>query len=273
MPQPSALAGLVELGLSEYEAKAYLALLAESPATAYEAAKRAGIPSSKIYEVLERMALRGLVMRRDEGERRLYVPAPSREFLDRQRARLGETLDRLAEELPRLGDTADAGLLWNVSDRAALIGQALAIISRSAAELLVSGESEELEELSRALFQARDRGAKIAIVHFGEQRAPLPGVVHEHPIKDTLQAEKGGRGFALVSDSREALIGTIAMNGAVEGAYSGNKGFVVLAEDYVKHDIYVMKIVKRYDAELIRRFGPGYRKLREVFADEEEGRG
>lgn len=269
MAQPSAIAGLVELGLSEYEAKAYLALLAESPATAYETAKRAGIPSSKIYEVLERMGVRGLVMRRDEGERRLYLPESSGEFLDRQKARLGETLDRLSGELSKLGDRADASVLWNVSDRAALIEKALAIVSRAARELLVSGESEELEALSRSLFQASERGARVAIVHFGEPRCALPGIVYEHPIKDTLQAEKGGRGFALVADSREALIGTIAADGPAEGAYSRNKGFVVLAEDYVKHDIYVMKIVRRYDAELIRRFGPGYAKLREVFSDGE----
>jgi HTH-type transcriptional regulator, sugar sensing transcriptional regulator len=269
MAQPGTLSNLIELGLSEYEGKAYLALLTESPATAYETAKRAGIPSSKIYEVLERMSLRGLVMRRDEGERRLYFPESSAEFLDRQRARLGETLDRLQADLSQLGDRAEASLLWNVSDRSALIDKALSVISRCATELLVSGESEELEALSRAIFQAEERGAKIAIVHFGDQRGPLPGIVHEHPIKDTLQAEKGGRGFALVSDSKEALIGTIMADGRAEGAYSRNKGFIILAEDYVKHDIYVMKIVHRYDAELIRRFGPGYKKLREVFSDEE----
>jgi hypothetical protein len=45
---------------------------------------------------------------------------------------------------------------------------------------------------------------------------------------------------------------------------------VTLAEDYVKHDIYIMKIVERFDPELQRRFGPGYEKLRDVWNDEEE---
>jgi hypothetical protein len=31
-----------------------------------------------------------------------------------------------------------------------------------------------------------------------------------------------------------------------------------------------MKIVDRFDSLLIKRFGPGYRKLRDVFSDEEE---
>ena len=57
---------------------------------------------------------------------------------------------------------------------------------------------------------------------------------------------------------------------AVEGAWSLNRGFVTLAEDYIKHDIYIMKIVERFDPELQARFGPGYEKLRDVWNDEEE---
>jgi len=37
---------LSELGFSEYESKAYLALLHSNPSTAYEIAKESGIPTS-----------------------------------------------------------------------------------------------------------------------------------------------------------------------------------------------------------------------------------
>ena len=57
-----------------------------------------------------------------------------------------------------------------------------------------------------------------------------------------------------------------------EGAWSRNHAFVTLAEDYVKHDIYIMKIVERLDPELQRLFGPRYEKLRDVWNDEEEKR-
>ena len=90
-----------------------------------------------------------------------------------------------------------------------------------------------------------------------------------HPIEDTLYAEKGGRGFVLVSDGAEAVTGTIFADGTVEGAWSRSRGFITLAEDYVKHDIYIMKIVQRYDRELTARFGPKYERLRDVFSDTE----
>ena len=49
------------LGVSDYEGRVYAALLALNPATAYEAAKEAGVPTSKVYEVLDRLEARGMV--------------------------------------------------------------------------------------------------------------------------------------------------------------------------------------------------------------------
>lgn len=56
----------------------------------------------------------------------------------------------------------------------------------------------------------------------------------------------------------------------MDGAYSRGPGFILLAEDYIKHDIYIMKIVRRFDDLLLKTFGPKYRKLRDIYTDEEE---
>ncbi len=270
MPLNPPLERLIGLGLSEYEAKAYLALLMHSPATAYETAKSSGVPTSKIYEVMEKLRVRGMAMAADEGgERKLYVPQDAREFLAGEKARLSETIAGLEDDLKSISGARDVSYLWNVRSREDLLDRARAMVSRAEREVLLSAATEELDDLARVISEASKRGARIATVRFGEAGAPLPGAVFPHPIKDTLQAEKGGRGFALVADSTEALIGTIGAAGGVEGAFSRNRGFVVAAEDYVKHDIYIMKIVSRYDAELIRRFGPKYALLRDVFTDEE----
>jgi hypothetical protein len=64
-------------------------------------------------------------------------------------------------------------------------------------------------------------------------------------------------------------MGTIQKYGVVEGAWSRNRSFIIMAEEYIKHDIYIMKIVRRYDRLLRERFGNGYEKLRDIFKDEE----
>lgn len=135
--------------------------------------------------------------------------------------------------------------------------------------LLISGWDEELSALEEHLISRKNKNVKIAIVHFGEGNINA-GVVYRHPIEDTIYDEKGGRGLVIIADMKEALMGTIFPDFKVEGAWSVNQGFVTLAEDYVKHDIYIMKIVSRFDDLLIDRFGEKYKKLRDIYKDDEE---
>ena len=68
--------GLAALGLTEYEAKVYTALLAESPASGYQIGKRAGVPRSMVYEALGRLESRGMVLKTGDARATLYRPSP-----------------------------------------------------------------------------------------------------------------------------------------------------------------------------------------------------
>src|SRR3546814_15562141 len=52
---------LKRLGFTEYEARVYVQLLRQSPATAYEIAKAASVPRPNTYHALEALAKRGAV--------------------------------------------------------------------------------------------------------------------------------------------------------------------------------------------------------------------
>jgi len=56
---------LVTLGLSQYEACAYLALLGYDESSAVEVADRAGVPRQRVYDVLASLRERGLVVTKD----------------------------------------------------------------------------------------------------------------------------------------------------------------------------------------------------------------
>ncbi len=261
------------LGVSDYEGRVYSALLTSNPATAYETAKEAGVPTSKVYEVLDRLEARGMVRNLDEGGKKRYLPQPADEFVEGTRRRLADTLDALKIDLAKLGGPQDHAYVWNLSDAPALLDKACRMVQAASETVLVSAWNPEALILVPLLCDARTRGVKTALVHFGPGDLALDSVFR-HPIEDTIYAEKGGRGLTVVADGREALMGTLragpGMAEVIEGAWSLNRGFVTLAEDYVKHDIYIMKIVERFDAELQSRFGPGYEKLRDVWNDEEE---
>ena len=262
------IAKLSEIGLSEYEAKAYLALLRHSPSTAYEIAKESGIPTSKIYQVIHKLTEKGICLLSEEnGKTKHYIPIQPDEFLNQYKSTVGTLVDSLKEEFTSIDSRQDASHIWNISEYDHLVDKAKRIIDSAQSMLLLSLWKEELESLETSLRNAQGRGVQIALVHFGLPKLEV-GQVYYHPIEDTLYAEKGGRGFVLIADSQEVLIGTISYEGKTEGAWSRNKGFVMIAEDYVKHDVYITKIIKRLDKELISRFGERYAMLRDVFHDD-----
>ena len=260
---------LSEIGLSEYEAKAYLALLHSNPSTAYEIAKESGIPTSKIYQVIHKLTEKGICLLSEEnGKTKRYIPIQPDEFLNQYKSTVGTLVDSLKEEFSGLDSHQEASRIWNISDYDHLIDKARRMIDNAHSVLLLSLWKEELESLEAALRRAEERGVRIALVHFGIPQICV-GQVYYHPIEDTLYAEKGGRGFVLIADSQEVLIGTVSYEGRTEGAWSRNKGFVMISEDYVKHDVYITKIIKRLDKELINCFGERYAKLRDVLRDED----
>lgn len=274
--------GLMELGFSEYEARAYIQLTKAHPLTAYQTAKRSGIPSSKIYEVLAKLGERNAVMEITENGKRLFVPQHHRELLQRMRSRLDDTFDELERGLAQVDSGAGASYVWNISGYAELTELLQRKVRGAESAVLVSAWDPELKELSQVLAERESAGVRVAVIHFGPTSVRV-GSMYRHPIADTLYEEKGGRGLVTVIDSSFAVMATIGPStasgipsgipsGDVEGAWSENHGFVALAEDYVKHDIYVMKIVERFDDELVRRFGCNYHHLRDVYSDEEEGR-
>ena len=260
---------IMTLGFTEYEAKAYVSLIKIQPATAYEISKESGIPSSKIYEIIARLLEKKIVLLIVEQDKKKYVPIPPEEFIDGRKSFFEKTLTDLKESLPELTKDEGVSFIWNIYEYDYLLDKAKRMIQNAEAEVMISIWRDEFAHLESSLKATASRGVKIAIVHFGIPDKVI-GQLYQHPIEDTLYDEKGGRGFTMVCDGKTALVGTVREDLGVEGAWSHNLGFVTLAEDYIKHDIYIMKIVKRFDPRLKSTFGKNYMHLRDIYNDKEE---
>ena len=266
----SLVVNLMYTGLSEYEARVYVAFLKKNPATAYEAAREAGVPTSKVYETVARLEQKGVLtpFGDEEARSRRYVPQSAEEYMHTSRQIMDRTLESLGKEFLEMKTESPVSFIWNISDHEALMDRARRMLKRAEKTLLVSFWKEEAESLGGLIREANVRGVRTACIHYGQPEIDM-GQVYMHPIGKTLYDEKGGRSMVIVSDSKEALMGTVKDSGSAEGAYSSGRGFVDLAEDYVKHDIYMMKIITRFDPHLKERFGPRYEMLRDVFNDRE----
>jgi sugar-specific transcriptional regulator TrmB len=105
---------LQELGLTEYEARAYVAVLAQPGGPAAAIARAAGIPRPRIYDILDRLSRRGFVVR-TSGRRTAYRAVSTDEVLARlrreeetRRARKNDAAAKLQTLLDRIGGEASA---------------------------------------------------------------------------------------------------------------------------------------------------------------------
>jgi len=92
----------MDVGFTEYEAKAYVALLRLGPATGYQVAKESGVPRSMVYEILNKLIARGVVVTQSLAEMVRYAPVPPDHLLDRMRRELEDNLSALTHDLKGL---------------------------------------------------------------------------------------------------------------------------------------------------------------------------
>ena len=257
---------LVDLGLSDYEAQAYMGLIGCQPASAYELAKTSGIPSAKIYETVKRLVEKGLAQPAadSKGRGQRYIALGAGDFVRSKRREVERKTAELEPVLSALSEQVEADFIWQLADDNSVYDKALELVEAAEETILVSLWPDELEILAGALEDAQARGVRIALVHYGPPQRRIGATFH-HPAEETIYRERGGRGLTLVADGGGVVIATFFDDGRVEGAWSRNRAFVIVAEDYVRHDVYITKVTATLDAELKDCFGEDYRRLRDVF--------
>ncbi len=237
------------IGFTQYESQVYLALLQQSHISGYELAKISGVPASKIYQILNKLTDKEMILAIDSDPRK-YVPLPPREILSRYKNDYLQTMDSLNEKLSLLyaQDEASESYIWNLSGRNEIIRKLTEFISEAKEHLYLSVWDEEVEEISEALLQAEAAGVELTLVHFGKKILGK-GKEYRHGNEHQIRIERGGRRIALIVDDKKVVLGHFLKDGSSTAAWTSNKGLVLLAKDYIIHDIYSIRVIQKYGQE------------------------
>lgn len=172
--------GLVGLGLSGYEARAYVALFRRGPETAEGIATAAEVPKGRIYDVLNTLSERPLV-RSDDGRPKTYSAVGSTravdrllearlEELDRQRADHERTAERLRRSFASMEtDDQEAGFSTSafhhdeardlLLDRFEAAEESIRIAADDA-----SVKTEADDEVAELLYQQLNEGIEVRLL-------------------------------------------------------------------------------------------------------------
>ncbi len=232
---------LQELGFSEYEAKAYVALLKNSPATGYQISKESGVPRSMIYEVLNKLVARGAALSSPAERTTLYAPVAADEFLDRLRHTFEEQLDATRRELAAIAGPHTMEYVWNIEGEENILAKAREMIDSAEVQIHIGFLPDTLSSVRASLERAVARGLRVLV----NTPAPLAlagaRVVVTPLVLDDV-GQLGTQGLMLTIDGAQALISQQLDSFSAKAAWTANPLLAFVVEQHMRTDMVIPRI-------------------------------
>lgn len=241
------------IGFTEYEAKVYLALLKDHPATGYQLSKQAGIPRSMVYEALGRLDVRGAVLKTEEAKATLYRPMPPDALLDRLNEEHERRTDTLRRELNTLYAARDEGHLWTFSGEEAVLSYAREMISSAQYEAMLVLTDDNLVQLQDVIFAADQRNVAIGALLTGEKTLEI-GQVSHHPPRES-QVHKLADSLVVVVDEQEVLIASPDPT-VYTATVTTNNNMVQIGRQFVWMELFAHRIFSQVGTEVLAKLAP-----------------
>jgi sugar-specific transcriptional regulator TrmB len=255
MPPEEIVDQLRRIGMSGYEAKVYLAMIAAGePLNGYELAKRSGVPRSTVYETIAKLVARGSAFEVNVAEGTAYLPLPVESLLARLRREVDESIDALAASLPGVAAPRAAHLIQQVRGHQQVMDRALDVIHGARTDLLVSIWPQEVPALVEELRQAVKRRVDVMSIVFGGADALLDtGMVFEHRFSspEVVIDRLGCRLFAVVAD-RTSVLTAGAVGDEMWGMWCDDPAMALVVAEYIRHDMAIQSIFQRDRSKALR---------------------
>jgi len=204
---------LESIGLSAYESKAYIALVAHGYGNAELIAKTAQIPRTSAYSVLKSLETKGFAIA-TSGRPVIYKPEPPSKILKRVKDELEETFQKLEMIHEILRERGEPQLVYTITTKDKVTEKITELLDKSTKNFIISTPvlSEIRENLDKKIQNAIKRNIEVTII-----TEPLQKV----PWQVKVVRRKGLIATDVISDGKSALIASpdLSACGYIENAY------------------------------------------------------
>jgi sugar-specific transcriptional regulator TrmB len=188
------------LGLSDYESKAYIALVAHGGGNAETIASTARIPRTSSYKALEALCAKGFAIS-TRGRPVMYQPESPARIKEKLIEEVGETFDKLGMIHEILMERGEPQLVYTIAGKNRVLGKIGDLLDNSNRTFIISSPSFSVirDALSKKLDKAIKRGIKITIITEPLQKVPKGSEVVAIKKKGLIATD-------IISDGEKALI-------------------------------------------------------------------
>ena len=211
---------LGELGLTEYEARCFVALTRVPTATAAQIATLSDVPRSRVYDAVERLHRRGFVdiQQSEPREYRAIAADAALETFRKQHEASLEATEQALSQLRRSTDFEETGA-WAIADHEHVTDRIGTFLENATEEcyVLVTDDAVVDAAFCEQLAAAADRGVRTRLeVPSRETKARLEDAVPSAAVAvtdladdpATLEGKRLGR--IVMVDRRSVLIGALS---------------------------------------------------------------
>lgn len=256
------LADLTAIGFTEYEAKVYLALLGENPATGYRLSQKAGIPRSMVYEALGRLHGRGAVLKTGDRRTTLYRPVPPDMLLDRYEQDQARLMRSLRTNLSTIYEAHDEDYLWSISGRSLVLPYATQMLQEAQRELWLVLDDCALEDLHMEIVTASEREVAINSLLTGERELDCGHVTRHPPLESELQELTSM--LMIVADGEKCMIAST--NWDRTATITTNRNLVLIARQFVWMEMFTQRLYSQLTPDLLALLDAEDRRILEGFS-------
>lgn len=163
------ISSLQKIGLTYYGAKAYAALTAMGPSAADAIAGEAGVPRSKIYEVLKRLEEEGWVTI-EHGRPITYKPRYPKEVIEERKSMLDADAEYASSELSAVYDRQvdkDAPRVWVLRGMGNIVPKIQDMMTRAKSDIALLGalySEDEIGQIKKYMAAAKKRGVGVRVI-------------------------------------------------------------------------------------------------------------
>jgi len=200
---------LREVGLREYETRAYLILLERGVMTASEVSEHGGIPYSKVYETLNSLERKGWI-EVERGRPSRYFPKAPSESLEAARLRLEDMVNSwkhvILGELQPLyekRELLEKPDIWILRGEFSILAKLKEMLDAARNELMIAAPAFAkgfVDASVSVLGQVRDSGVRVQVMVTGDGDVKKIANVGETRVRDSLF------GGGVIVDGKEALL-------------------------------------------------------------------
>ena len=253
---------LRSIGLSDLEARIYLALHESPEMSGYEVAKRVSVSRSNVYAALRAMTDKG-VCRTIEADPVLYDAVPIGQVGKTLKTQFDQNARMLLEELNAPPKSSPSFYSWK-GDQA--LRKAIDRLAANAEKsIVVDLWSEDVHWMSEALSEAERRGVRVVAIVIGESGLSLKHVI-EHKRSEAWQQAQS-RKFSMLCDSKSALIGSFGRSLRLTALETDHPSIIELLQNGLYHDLVMERIEEDFAAELSDQYGSDYERIISPFRE------